>query len=211
MKGGNFSNSRPSCLYHTTNPTKIQVLSQVRHRCISIFTFQRWFYGADVVRKCHPSPFRNRLRKKSCTQTGILFRLACNSPNSRLWNWRRPAPALHACGSGVRCGHDRVTAEAFCSSPYLSRETYAETLNELVELFFYLYKSETGERVTDDGLIRYMRAAFDGPCGGSLELHGRAFSLLGPQAAFRAHARRTRCSICCIVSAVEWLDERAIF
>lgn len=60
--------------------------------------------------------------------------------------------ALHACGR-VEFGAGMIgkLAEAFCSSPYLSRETYAETLNELVELF-YLYKSETGERVTDDGL-----------------------------------------------------------
>lgn len=73
------------------------------------------------------------------------------------------------------------------SASYLSRETYAETLNELVELF-YLYKSETGERVTDDGLIRYMRAAFDGPCGGSLEL-------LGGRALYRL-AHRLRSGAC---------------
>ena len=96
--------------------------------------------------------------------------------------------ALHACGR-VEFGAGMIgkLAEAFCSSPYLSRETYAETLNELVELF-YLYKSETGERVTDDGLIRYMRAAFDGPCGGSLEL-------LGGRALYRL-AHRLRSGAC---------------
>ena len=45
-----------------------------------------------------------------------------------------------------------------------------------------------GKRVTDDGLIRYMRAAFDGPCGGSLEL-------LGGRALYRL-AHRLRSGAC---------------
>lgn len=62
-------------------------------------------------------------------------------------------------------------ASAFCSSPFLSQDTYAETLHDLVELF-YTYKSETWECISDDGLIGYMRSRFDEPCHGSLELLG---------------------------------------
>lgn len=80
--------------------------------------------------------------------------------------------ALRASGR-VEFGSGTVgkLARAFSSSPYLSQSNYAETLNELVELF-YLYKSETWERISDDALITYMRLKFDEPCHGSLELLG---------------------------------------
>lgn len=58
---------------------------------------------------------------------------------------------------------------AFCDSPYISTHNYEETLHELVELF-YSYKNETLDLISDDDLIRYMKTAFDGRCGGSLEL-----------------------------------------
>lgn len=68
-------------------------------------------------------------------------------------------------GSGIAAKLIRV----FCDSPYLSAQSYTETLQALVELFYY-YKNETLDRVTDDELIAYMKAAFDGECQGSLEL-----------------------------------------
>ena len=59
-------------------------------------------------------------------------------------------------------------AEAFCDSPYLEQRDYAETLGALQELFYEL-KNEAAERLADDELIAFLRAQFDGPCGGSLE------------------------------------------
>lgn len=57
----------------------------------------------------------------------------------------------------------------FCDSPYISMQNYTETLNELIELFYY-YKNETQDRISDDDLIKFMQKAFDGVCRGSIEL-----------------------------------------
>lgn len=48
--------------------------------------------------------------------------------------------------------------DAFCDSPYMAREEYAETLCALTELFYAL-KNET--EIGDERLIVLMRAAFD--------------------------------------------------
>src|SRR5574344_673632 len=42
-------------------------------------------------------------------------------------------------------------ALAFCDSPYLNEENYAESLGELQECFYY-YKSAAGERFADEEL-----------------------------------------------------------
>lgn len=57
----------------------------------------------------------------------------------------------------------------FCDSPYLSQSNYAETLNELVETFYY-FKNETLDEVDDDDLIEFMKRYFDETCRGSLDL-----------------------------------------
>ena len=58
---------------------------------------------------------------------------------------------------------------AFRTSPYLTQANYSETLQALIEIFYY-YKNETLELLSDDDLIRYMRCYFNGPCCGSVEL-----------------------------------------
>lgn len=63
---------------------------------------------------------------------------------------------------------DKIIKE-FCNSPYISMDNYAETLRELVEMFYY-YKNETLDLVSDDDLIKFMEKAFNGVCQGSLEL-----------------------------------------
>lgn len=63
---------------------------------------------------------------------------------------------------------DKIIKE-FCDSPHLSMHNYAETLHELIEMFYY-YKNETLDLISDDDLIKYMKQAFDGVCQGSLEL-----------------------------------------
>lgn len=58
---------------------------------------------------------------------------------------------------------------AFCDSPYISMHNYAETIHELIQMFYY-YKNETLDLISDDELITYMKNAFDGVCQGSLSL-----------------------------------------
>lgn len=57
----------------------------------------------------------------------------------------------------------------FCDSPYLTQAEYADTLAELCALF-YQFKSESGERWSDDELIGLMKLLFDVECQGSLDL-----------------------------------------
>ena len=78
--------------------------------------------------------------------------------------------ALTATGR-IEFGHG-VTEKlilAFYTSPYLTKETYADTLCALTDLFYQL-KNETDDRVGDDELLAEMRARFDGECRGSFDL-----------------------------------------
>lgn len=63
---------------------------------------------------------------------------------------------------------DKIIRE-FCDSPYLRAANYAQTLHELIEIFYY-YKNETLDLISDDDLIKFMKTAYDGVCAGSLEL-----------------------------------------
>lgn len=63
---------------------------------------------------------------------------------------------------------DKLIKE-FCDSPYISQYNYAETLQELIDIFYY-YKNETLDQISDDDLIKYMKKCFDGKCQGSLDL-----------------------------------------
>ncbi|NLZ48320.1 MAG: hypothetical protein GX895_05920 [Clostridiales bacterium] len=66
----------------------------------------------------------------------------------------------------------------FCDSPYIYKANYVETLNELIEIFYY-YKNETLDLISDNELIAFMKNAFDGKCQGSLELlYGRELEKL---------------------------------
>ena len=62
---------------------------------------------------------------------------------------------------------DKLIKE-FCDWPYINQENYAETLYELIEIF-YEYKNETMDLITDDELINFMKKSFDGICQGDLE------------------------------------------
>lgn len=57
----------------------------------------------------------------------------------------------------------------FCDSPYISMHNYVETINDLIEIF-YFYKNETLDLMSDDELLEFMKSRFDGNCQGSLEL-----------------------------------------
>lgn len=62
---------------------------------------------------------------------------------------------------------DKIIKE-FCDSPYISQQDYAETIYELIDIFYY-YKNETQDLVPDDELIAFMKEHFDGICQGSLD------------------------------------------
>ena len=62
---------------------------------------------------------------------------------------------------------DKLIKE-FCNSPYVNQENFAETLYELIEIF-YEYKNETMDLITDDELIKLMKKSFDGICQGDLD------------------------------------------
>lgn len=62
---------------------------------------------------------------------------------------------------------DKLIKE-FCDSPYINQENYAETLYELVEIF-YEYKNETMDLITDNELIKFMKKSFDEIAQGDLE------------------------------------------
>ena len=57
---------------------------------------------------------------------------------------------------------------AFCGSPFIVQENYADVLSELQEIFYY-FKNETRDRLTDDELIELMVKVFNGRAQGSAE------------------------------------------
>ena len=63
---------------------------------------------------------------------------------------------------------DKIIKE-FCDSPYISMSNYADTIHELIKIFYY-YKNETLDLLSDDDLIEFMKESFNGICRGSMEL-----------------------------------------
>lgn len=59
--------------------------------------------------------------------------------------------------------------KVFSSSPYMEKDHYVDTLNELQEIFYYL-RNETEDKVEDIKLIMKMNDYFNGSCAGSVEL-----------------------------------------
>lgn len=62
---------------------------------------------------------------------------------------------------------DKIIKE-FCDSSYIFQDNYAQTLYELIEIF-YEYKNETMDLLSDDELIKFMKKSFDGICQGDLD------------------------------------------
>jgi hypothetical protein len=59
--------------------------------------------------------------------------------------------------------------DAFYDSVFIMQEDYSDTLNELLEIFYY-FKNETLELISDEELIDLMKDYFENRCKGSLEL-----------------------------------------
>lgn len=58
---------------------------------------------------------------------------------------------------------------AFCQSPYIDAYSYASTLGELQDAFYY-FKNESEDRFSDDELIEFMENVFNGQAHGSPEV-----------------------------------------
>lgn len=58
---------------------------------------------------------------------------------------------------------------AFCKSPWIDPQSYASTLAELQDAFYY-FKNECDDRFTDDDLIEFMEKVFNGQAHGSTEV-----------------------------------------
>ncbi len=66
----------------------------------------------------------------------------------------------------------------FSASPYINQADYADTVCELIDIFYYV-KNESLEQIPDEELIDIMKDFFDNSCAGSLELlSGRELELL---------------------------------
>ncbi|HYH05141.1 MAG TPA: DUF6323 family protein, partial [Bacillota bacterium] len=115
------------------------------------------------------------LNKVSITEV-----LRCNETTSRFGLALSPAEAAELVETRTAAlnrtgriefagGIIRKLIVRFCDSPYLDSHNYAETLNDLMETFYY-FKNETMDEVSDDELITWMKQCFDQSCQGSLEL-----------------------------------------
>lgn len=68
---------------------------------------------------------------------------------------------------------DKVIREFF-DSPYISNDNFVETINEIIELFYY-YKNETNDLISDDDLLKLMRKHYDDFAKGDLDYLSRNF------------------------------------
>ncbi|MFA6948742.1 MAG: DUF6323 family protein [Eubacteriales bacterium] len=59
--------------------------------------------------------------------------------------------------------------EEFCKCDSIAPGEYANVINDLTELFYYV-KSESEDRISDTRLVAFMREYFEKSCGGSVEL-----------------------------------------
>lgn len=66
-------------------------------------------------------------------------------------------------------GAVKLIIEEFADSPYIDGNNYAQTLNELTDLFYYI-KSETDDKISDRDLVEKLKYLYENTCGGSLEL-----------------------------------------
>lgn len=68
--------------------------------------------------------------------------------------------------------------DKFSDSSFIYQSNYAETINELVEIFYYI-KTESYDKISDNDLIDIMWDFFENKCYGSIELMtGRELEIL---------------------------------
>lgn len=144
---------------------------------------------------------------ESCNLTLERYGLALSSADIRELVASR-TEALHTAarvefGSGVL--EDLV--RAFASSPYVTQETFAQTIIELQALF-YEVRNETLDQIPDEDLISRMRSLFDEFAGGDLDYLGEALleglgrSVRDENAAMNAHTLAQH-----RYNVSDWVDE----
>ena len=117
----------------------------------------------------------NRLTPRDCGDV-----LALNEPTAGYGLLLTPAQATELAAVQQRALSDTGRVEfgegaaaklvrALCASPYVDRETWADTLAGMTALF-YVLKSETHDRLTDGELIDAMVRVFDGRAHGAMEV-----------------------------------------
>lgn len=57
--------------------------------------------------------------------------------------------------------------EGFCDSGYVSQHNFRETVEGLLECF-YMIKTETEDRVSDDDVLSFLKYLFEDECGGDI-------------------------------------------
>ena len=105
---------------------------------------------------------------KKCNEYTSQYGLALSDNQINNLLERRKETLKEAGRIEFREGTTDKLIKEFCDSPYINQENYAETLYELVEIF-YEYKNETMDLISDDELIGFMKKSFDGICQGDLE------------------------------------------
>ncbi|NCB92478.1 MAG: hypothetical protein EOM40_07880 [Clostridia bacterium] len=56
----------------------------------------------------------------------------------------------------------------FCDSQYLDQDNYSSTLMELQDIF-YKFKNESGDKLTDEELLNFMKEQFETVCCGDVD------------------------------------------
>ena len=59
--------------------------------------------------------------------------------------------------------------ECFSGSSFINQENYADTINELLDIFYYI-KSEAKDKISDVDLLNFMFDCFEDKCYGSIDL-----------------------------------------
>lgn len=105
---------------------------------------------------------------RSCNEFTVKYGLQLSEPEVQLLVENR-REALERSGR-VEFGGGVIQKiiKEFFDSPFLNQDSYADTLMELQECFYY-FKNESLEKLSDDELIKLMKKNFDDPCQGSVE------------------------------------------
>jgi predicted house-cleaning noncanonical NTP pyrophosphatase (MazG superfamily) len=56
----------------------------------------------------------------------------------------------------------------FCDSAYIQQDNYLETLQDLLEIFYY-FKNESLDEMSDDELLSVMKQYYEAECQGSID------------------------------------------
>lgn len=119
------------------------------------------------------------LMQKKKQETEIAALISCNEKTERfsLVLTNEEARELVICRNESLRNSQRVEfgsglleklIDSFCDSQYINQEGYADTLMELLDIF-YLFKNEAEDKLTDYELITFMKEQFESICCGDTD------------------------------------------